>query len=154
MLASPKKQGLMKVTHLDGIKAICESYIAKVTELERKRKPADGLFGIGSMPADDPCHDRFAADMESALSTLAGDVLSSQEVCGILSYVYHLPCEHKEPVSIYWMLCAVHGYTLPLIHTLDATDRKLLCSRYASDFRPWERLPVQKQVYNALKKSS
>ena len=47
------------MTGLDTIKKICGDYIAEAEELERKRKPADGLFGIGTKPADDPCHDRL-----------------------------------------------------------------------------------------------
>ncbi len=140
------------MTLTDEIMQLCEAYIAEAEKLERERKPADGLFGMGKKPADDPCHDRFAKDIEAKLGEAAAQSPSSAEVREALSYIYHLPKEHKEPLSIYWLLNAVHGLTLPLIGFLDADDAGALRKQYASELKRWERLPVQKQVYAALSK--
>ena len=137
-----------------GITGICATYIATAEKLEKEKKPTDGLFGMGKKPADDPCHDRFADDMEKALKEFLTQSPSSAEVYEVLSYLYRLPGEHKDPLSIYWMLCAVHSLTLPLTDLLSPDDAQKLCTQYSSDFRRFERLPAQEQVYKALKKKS
>ena len=139
---------------LDDIKAVCQSYITEAERLESERKIGDGLFGIGRKPADDPCHDKFADDMEKVFSELADEKPGSDLARDILSYIYHLPKEHEKPVSIYWMLNAIHGLTLPVIEFLSPGDAGILASRYASDFRRWDRLPAQEQVYKALKRKA
>ena len=62
--------------------------------------------------------------------------------------------EHPEPLSVFWMLNAVHGLTADLIPLLDPDDATLLRGQYDRDFPRRERLPVQKKVYEALKKKS
>lgn len=136
----------------DDIKQICDEYIAEAERLESERKIGDGLFGIGKKPADDPCHDKFADDMEKAFAEIAKESPDSSSVREILSYIYHLPKEHDKPASVFWMLNAIHVFTLPLIEFLSSDDAKLLTSGYASDYRRWDRLPAQEQVYKALKK--
>lgn len=136
------------------IQDICDAYIAKAEKLESERKIGDGLFGMGSKPADDPCHERFAKDMEKALKETASGSPSSSDVYELLGYIYRLPKEHQDPLSIYWMLNAIHGLTLPLIKLLERGDAKRLCEQYSSDYRRFERLPVQEKVYKALKAGS
>ena len=147
-------QGLMRMNELELIQGICEGYIAYAEELERKRKPTDGLLGMGSKPADDPCHDRFAEDMEKALNDMASQSPSSETVYSVLSYIYHLPVQHREPASIFWMLCAVHGLTLDMTKLLGTDDALALKKQYSADFSRWERLPAQQKVYKALKQSA
>ena len=47
-------------------------YLKTVERLERERRPGEGLFGTKG-PADDPCHDRFASDLESLLGDFAAE---------------------------------------------------------------------------------
>ena len=139
------------MTGFDEIKQICSDYIAAAEKVENERKPADGLFGMGKKPADDPCHDRFAEKLGDALKEIASCCSGSSEAKEILSYLYRLPKEHTEPVSIFWMLNAVHGLTLPLIDCLSHEDAVYLRKQYTSDYKRWERLPVQEDVVKALK---
>lgn len=138
---------------IQGIMDICDGYIQQAEKLEKEKKPTDGLFGMGKKPADDPCHDKFASDMEKALDELAKEEHPSGEIKDILSYIYHLPAEHRQPMSIFWMLCAVHGLTLALTDKLSPEDKTVLCTQYGTDFKRWERLPAQEQVYKKLKKA-
>lgn len=140
------------MTTANDIFEIYDRYIEKAEKLERERKPGDGLFGMGKKPADDPCHDEFAERLEKALDDLAASKPTADEVCKVLSYIYKAPQKHRDMLSIYWMLNAVHGLTLGLIPLLSPDDAKTLKSSYADDFPRFERLPVQKKVFAALGK--
>lgn len=135
---------------IETIGAIYRDYLKQVTELEAERKPGDGLFGMGKKLSDDPCHDSFAGKLEAALNELAKQGSASKQVREVLSFIYRMPLENKEPVSAYWMLGAVHGLTLDLIKLLDAQDAAQLRKEYAGYFKRHERLPVQQQVYKEL----
>ena len=136
------------------IRILYREYLALAERLERERKPADGLCGKGREPADDPCHDRFADDLEAALSGFASGSPEPEAVREVLAFIYRAPKEHPEPLSIFWMLKAVHGLTADLIPLLGPDDAVLLCTQYDQDYPRRERLPVQKKVYEALKKAS
>ena len=142
------------MTGFTEIRALYREYLDEAERVERERTPGEGLFGIGKKPSDDPCHERFANALETALRDLAALEPDSPRVCEVLSLIYRAPAEHREPASAYWMLCAVHGFTLKLIERLSAEDAAALLNGYAKDFPRWERLPVQQQVYAALKRAA
>ena len=52
---------------LSRLEALYNDYIGTVQELERNRKPGEGLFGMRSGPKDNPCHERFSEDVEKML---------------------------------------------------------------------------------------
>lgn len=135
---------------IEDIKALYRDYLKQAAKLESERKLGDGLFGMGKKPSDDPCHDSFASKLEAALGELAKQGSSSKDIREVLSFIYRMPTEHREPLSAYWMLGAVHGLTFELIKQLDAEDASQLRKEYAGYFKRWERLPVQQQVYSAL----
>lgn len=136
---------------VDIIRPIYEDYLMQAAKLEAERKVGDGLFGVGTKPADDPCHDEFAKKLEAELNAYSKENNTSAEVREVLSYIYNMPSLHREPLSAYWMLNAVQGLTLELIKQLSAEDSEVLCKEYSKLFKRWQRLPVQQQVYSALK---
>lgn len=130
--------------------ALYEAYIAKAEQLERDRKPGDGLFGLGSAPKDDPCHDKFAADLEALLGDMLTREPSSGQVREVLEYIYRIPLAHPEPKTAFWMMKAVHGMTVELAGRLEPGDARILRDMYAKDYPRWDRLPAQKQALAAL----
>ena len=134
------------------LESLYDAYLAEAERVERERKPADGLFGIGKKPSDDPCHDRFVAELEAFLKAFAASEPDSGTARQALAYIYEAPQKHREPDSAYWMLLAVHGMTLPLIGRLDAPDAAALREEYTKRYPRRERFPAQKQVLSALKK--
>lgn len=132
------------------IQALYEAYIAKAEQLERDKKPGDGLLGLTSGPKDDPCHEQFAADLEALLKEMRARRPSSEEIREALAYVYRMPLEHRQPLTVYWMLQAVHGMTVDLAELLAAQDAQALRDAYARDYRRWERLPAQRKALAAL----
>ena len=137
---------------LEGIQALYEAYWEKTKQLERDRKPGQGLLGFGSGPKDDPCHDRFAQDAEAFLKDL--ETAPPDQIRDVLAFVYHTPLDHPEPLTAYWMMRAVHGLTLPLIGRLTAEDALALKEVYERDYPRRDRFPAQKKVLSALTRAA
>ena len=136
------------------LRALIADYLDTVSDLEAKRKPADGLLGLKGGPADDPCHDRFAQAVEALMKESAAASPSSGEAAETLSYLFEAAAEQKDSKSAYWMLIAVQGFGLELIDRLSAADAKALRERYADLYPRWERLPVQDKLLKKLKSQS
>lgn len=137
---------------IEDVKALYGDYLMQAAKLESERKVGDGLFGMGTKPSDDPCHDEFAKKLEALIGEFASADPTSAEVREVLSYIYNMPAEHREPLSSYWMLNAVQGLTLELTDKLSPEDAAALCKEFSKLYKRWERLPVQQKIYSALKK--
>ena len=138
---------------LTEVQTLYQTYLEEVERVEQERRPGEGLFGIGNKPSDDPCHERFAAGLETLLKDFEAQEPDSAQACAVLRYIYRAQLVNREPISAYWMLNAVHGLTLSLIGRLNAEDAAALREQYASDIPRREMLPVQKQVFSKLKQS-
>ena len=134
----------------DSLQELYETYYAEALKVEKERKPGEGIFGIGKKPADDPCHDRFVADLKDWLETFSETEPDSAAVREVLSLIYLAPKKYPEPKSAYWMLVAVQGLTIELIPRLTAEDAAALDAEFRAAYKRWERLPAQKQILNAL----
>jgi hypothetical protein len=134
------------------VKKLYEEYIAEAEKLERDRKPTDGLFGMGKKTSDDPCHERFANELEAVLKSMTDSKPEPEKVYEVLDYIYRMPDEHKEPITVYWMLSAVHALTIELIALLDKNYAEKLYTQYRKAVPRWKRLPVQKKVCSELDK--
>ena len=55
------------------------------------------------------------------------------------------------PLAAEWMLRAVERHALPLIPFLARETAESLRRAYAARYKPWDRLPAQKEVYRALR---
>ena len=133
------------------LETLYDDYLRTVDKLERERKPADGLLGLRPGPADDPCHDRFAADLAELLRDFAADGADSAAARAVLETVYAAPLKHPEPKSSYWMLVAVQGLTRDLIALLSTEDAAEVAARFAEDYPRRERLPVQDELLSLLR---
>lgn len=136
------------------LEALYNNYIDTVRELERNRKFGDGLFGIKPGPKDDPCHDRFAADVKRLLQDFRDTSPGSEECAALLRYIFTVPEAWREPACAYWMLIAVQGFGMDLIARLDPADAKALADSYDKAYPRRDRLPVQKQLLKRLQRQA
>lgn len=139
---------------LDDIKALYAEYASEVERLEGSRKLGDGLFGMGKKVSDDPCHDRFSDRLEELLKDFVATSPASSEVSEVLSYIYNVQKDHRDFVSAYWLMNAVHGFTVELISFLTPQDAGELAEQYEKICPRSERFPVQKKVLKALKSAA
>ena len=141
----------VEATELETIQRLYGDYLDKTEELERQRKPGDGLLGMGGGPDRDVCHDAFVRDLTAAMQELAQSAVPSDDLRGILEYMYEIPLRHRDNSLAYWMLLAVQGLTAELIPRLEPRDASELLRRYRDAYPRFERLPVQKNVLSSLK---
>ncbi len=139
---------------LTAVRALYEEYIDEVGRLERNKKPADGLLGFGKKISEDPCHDRFAERIEGLLREYAAEKPGSADIREVLEYIYSIQREHKDPVCAYWLMNAVHGFTVELAGMLSREDASALYELYERNCPRRERFPVQKKVLKALKSAA
>ena len=128
-----------------------ESYLETVEELERKRKPGEGIFGMRGGPADNPCHERYSETVRQLLDDFAGQNPSSESVRRVLEELYTAPILHRKPLCAYWMLIAVQRHSIPLIDLLSSEDAFALYVRFNKNIPRSERLPVQTEILKKLK---
>ena len=136
---------------LGAMAALRDRYVETVRELERNRKPGEGIFGMRGGPKDDPCHDRYAQELGALLSDYAAGKPSSGDLCRVLAELCAVPSRKSLPQSAYWMLIAVQSFGLDLTEGLNAEDAGALRRSYAHDYPRWERMPVQEKLLAALK---
>ena len=139
---------------LTRIEALYRDYIRTVQELEANRRPGDGLFGLRPGPADNPCHDRFASDLDALLKACAAKGPDSAECAALLRYLFKAPEPYRDLKSAYWMLIAVQGRGACLIDRLSPADAQALAELYASLYPRRERLPIQTQLLKRLRQQA
>ena len=139
---------------LSRLEALYDDYIRTVRELEENRKFGDGLFGIRPGPADDPCHDRFAADVKQLLADFRDTSPDSEECAALLRYLLTVPESRRELRCAYWMLNAVQGFGIDLVEYLNPADAKALAELYNAYYPRRNRLPVQEKLLKRLKQQA
>ena len=138
-------------TWLSRLEALVHDYVEEVQALERNRKIGDGLFGLRPGPADNPCHDRFAADVKQLLEACRDASPDSGECAQVLRTLFTAAEPWRELKSAYWMLIAVQGFGAELIDRLNHDDAAALAALYAAHYPRHERLPVQDKLLKKLK---
>lgn len=136
---------------LSHLEALYNDYIDIVRELERNRKFGDGLFGIRPGPADDPCHDRFAADVKKLMEDFRDTSPGSEDCAALLRYMFTVPEAWRELTCAYWMLIAVQGSGIDLIGYLNPADAKALAEILSAAYPRHIRLPIQEKLLKRLK---
>ena len=131
-----------------------KAYLQQIQEAQNRLKLADGLFGMGEKLANAPCHEAFMEALRAFL-----DTLDAKEDPGlvhqVLSYMYQAPFAYPHVhQSAYWMFLAVQGLTQQTIPCLRPEDAQALYLWYQKAYPRRERLPVQNQVLEALKRQS
>ena len=139
---------------LSRLEALYNDYIGIVRELERKRKPGEGLFGMRSGPKDDPCHERFAADVKKLLEDFRNTSPGSGDCAALLRYMFTVPEAWQELMCAYWMLIAVQGFGIDLIGYLEPADAKALAEILSAAYPRYIRLPVQEKLLKRLKQQA
>ena len=136
---------------MEQLLALYDTYFQQVEAAKKRLNPSDGLLGMGEKLSNAPCHDVFVEAMKAMLEGLP-DQVDAAQVCRMLDFIYRAPFAYPDvDTSVYWMLIAVQGLTLPAIARLRPEEARVLHAWYEKAYPRWERLPAQKQVLAALK---
>lgn len=141
------------MTAVQKIENLYADYIEQFHVQNRKRKPGQGILGIGAGPGDLPCHRQFIDSLEALMTELAGGETDSREAREALEFVFREQAQlQSEAPSVYWTLLAVQGLGIKLIELLSPEDAATLYEAYKSAYPRLKRMPAQEQVLKALKK--
>ena len=128
-------------------------YRRELSEAEQKLRPTDGLLGFGRSLKDDPCHDRLDERVEAIMKDLCASQPSPQEAARFAGLLLRDDAG-SWPLAAQWMLRAIERHILPLVPFLSPDDAARFLKAYAARYRPWDRLPVQREVFRALKRQA
>ena len=128
-------------------------YREDLDNYEKKSKPTDGLLGFGRSLKDDPCHDRLDERVEAIMKDLCASQPSPQEAARFAGLLLRDDAG-SWPLAAQWMLRAIERHILPLVPFLSPGDAARFLKAYAARYRPWDRLPVQREVFRALKRQA
>ena len=129
-------------------------YRLELAAAEKKQKPADGLFGFGHAIQDDPCHSRLDERITCLVKQAADEGIEPQQAADAIRLLYTQTSLYPYPLSAQWLLYAAERHGMPLVPFLTAEDAADLCREYEKRYKPWNRLPVQKELHRALKRQS
>ena len=136
--------------YLNALAQAFDDYGQELEERQKKAKPTDGLLGFGRSIKDDPCHERVDVRVQKIVAELCA-LSPTPEAAARAARLLLRADGFRWPVSAQWMLRALERHVLPLIPFLSPADAAALQKEYAARYKPWDRLPAQKTVYDALK---
>lgn len=136
---------------LDALEQAYTRYRQDIETYERKSKPTDGLLGFGRSLKDDACHERFDERIAEAVSAICGSKPAPEAAERAVRALIAREDTDTWPIAAQWMLRAVERHSMPLLAYLSPEAANALSRQYASRYKPWDRLPAQKQVLKALK---
>ncbi len=139
---------------LDRLEEAFLLYRKELEECARRQRPADGLFGIGHSMKDDLCHDRFDERVGEAVRAICALSPGPGEAERAVRRLLCPGGDAPWPLSAQWMLRAAERHALSLIPFLEREAAGAILKEYTARYRPWDRLPAQKQVCAALKERS
>ena len=120
-------------------------YIEEVRTVIKNSKPLAGVFGLKGGVGDDPCHMKFYEKLSEALKEV-------DDPYQTVKLLIEAEKKYDAPKAATFMLSAIHGLAIPLVGDLDASQKAELIAYYDENVKKRDRLPVQVQLYKALKK--
>ena len=141
------------MTQLDRTQQIYRTYLIQAEELESKKRPFEGIFGLNRSP-EDPCHDQFIRNLQGLMEEFRAEGIDSGALREVLAYIYSIPQEHQMPVNLYWMLIAAQSVTPDMIPLLAREDAAAVLEQFQRTYKRRVQLPVQKKIVKALEKAA
>lgn len=110
-------------------------------------------FNFGVTPRNHPCHTEYFEELSRWVDTFLSSGPSYSELLSVTHWILKAAEAKDSPTGgPIWILYAAHGLAKPLIPLLQPEDRAELRDAYDNLYPRRGRLPVQKEVYQLLKK--
>jgi len=138
---------------VEKLKDIYSRYTEAAAKVYSNAKPMDGVWGWGDDPRKDPCHMAFYEAAEEWTAEFLADGPGKEEAFTAVKFLLETPDAWRDS-HCFWFLFAAQGFSRELIPLLDRAQCALLLEWYDKTYPKRERLPVQRDVYKALKKGA
>lgn len=138
---------------LEQLKERYRQYDEEATLVRKKASPADGLFGFGNDPKNHPCHELFYEDIGKWTEAFLKTGPNARDALAAARFLIEAPktCASRES---YWMMYAAQGWCRELVNRLDADGCAELKALFDELYPKRDRMPVQQELYKALKKGT
>ena len=136
---------------MSGLRQALEDYRQDLEACERRLKPTDGLLGFGHSLKDDPCHERLDERLKEAVRGICALPPPPEAAEEAVRFLLLSSDPSAWPLAAQWMLRVAERHAIPLIPYLPSGAAQEILRQYTARYRPWDRLPAQKEVCKALK---
>ncbi len=145
--------------YTDKLREILEEYAKSVDEVERKKKPFDGIFGFGRVPANDPCHDLMDRKVEELTKRAAGEIsdgdgeiraADAAETDALVRELFRAAGTYHGPGYAGMALVAIHRHGIRLIPRMSGEARRTLAEWYGKEYPKRRRFPIQEEICRLL----
>ena len=130
---------------------IYEDYILKTGKVLQEASTFAGVWGMGEDPKNHPCHMEFYNAVEAFLKELLQEDHPEETLSAVAGWIIRAPADHRDQ-TVFWYMYAAHGLCTPLIPLLSAAHCAELRDFYDDHYPKMDRMPVQRDLYKALKK--
>lgn len=137
---------------LNQLQTLLTDYVNTVDDVMRKRKPGEGILGMGGGPQDHPCHEQFDRQVQDMVQQWTAEPLSTNETVQLTACLLSSEDMGHGMQCAQLMLVAVQRHALSLIPMLSAAEAKRLLDGYTHRYPLFKRFPAQTEVIKALKK--
>ena len=138
------------VTHLN---ELYDRYAKKLRDSWIGTPSINKAFNFGVTPRNHPCHMEYYEELSGWIRAFMDSEPSYPELLSVTHWFLKAAEAKESPTGgPIWILFAAQGLAKPLIPLLQPGDRAELREAYDSLYPKRSRLPVQKEVYQLLKK--
>ena len=131
-----------------------EQYLGEAEKARQKAGICDGLFGMGNDPRKAPCHEAFYDFVGKWVKEFLCMAPTADDCAVAAEWLLKIADVHRGQNDIFGYLYAAQGHVLPLITRLDRERARALLDWYEKAYPRRDRMPVQDEVFRALKKAS
>ena len=145
------------MNYAEELNGILEVYRFAVEQVEKNKRPYDGLLGMGRKPSDDACHEQMDRAVGDLMRRAAGEDDQAVAADGsgtdaLLTLLMRAAREYQGPEYARIALTAAQRHGTPLISGMTAEGRAKLRAWYDQAYPRRMRFPIQKAIMEALGK--
>lgn len=140
-------------TQLEALEAIYAQYETSYAKAVAEAPICAGLLGMGESPKNAACHEVFYEAVGSWAKAFAEGGPSAEDAYKAVEQILKA-ADRCRDTGRYWYCYAAQGHAQSLIGFLTARDSETLQIWYDGAYPKLERMPVQKKIFQLLKKQA
>ena len=138
---------------MEALQKLFQDYIAYAGHLREETASIKSVLGLRDREIYDAGHKTFDKAVEDWADAFGREPHTQEELLQALKLLLFTAVGYEEKAS-FWYLCAVQRHAAKLIPLLDDSHRGDLRARFEENYPGGRRLPIQKEIYQLLSKST
>ncbi len=134
----------------DEFRQMLAEYDENVGEVERKKRPLDGILGFGRVPANDPCHEALDKKAEELVARALAEGTEGREADELTGALLRAESRYTGPSYAGMTLIALQRHAKDLIPRMSPEGRRELLAWYEKQYPRRTRFPIQKEICGLL----